>query len=188
MDVRHDVTRLLAAWRSGADGAEDDLFAIVYDELRRIARHHLARERIGHTLGTTALVHEAYLRLVDQTRAEWADRTQFFAIASRVMRRVLIDHARRHGAAKRGGARVQVSLGAADGQTVADDRAAMLLAIDEALTRLHARDERLGRVVECRFFGGLTDAETSAVLGVTERTIQRDWVKAKEWLYAELRA
>ena len=188
MDMQHEVTRLLVAWRSGADGAEDELFAIVYEELRRIARHHLRRERDGHTFGATALVHEAYLRLVDQTRVEWADRAQFFAIASRMMRRVLVDHARRHRAAKRDGARVQVSLGAAPPESiVADERAATLLAVDDALTRLSAQDERLARVVECRFFAGLTEAETSAVLGVTERTIQRDWAKAKEWLYAELR-
>ena len=189
MDMRHEVTRLLVAWRSGADGAEDELFAIVYEELRRIARHHLRRERAGHTFGPTALVHEAYLRLVDQTRVEWADRAQFFAIASRMMRRVLVDHARRHRAAKRDGALVQVSLGAELPESnVADERAATLLAIDDALTRMSAQDERLARVVECRFFAGLTEAETSAALGVTERTIQRDWAKAKELLYAELRA
>ena len=189
MDVQHEVTRLLVAWRSGADGAEDELFAIVYQELRRIARHHLRRERADHTFGATALVHEAYMRLVDQTRVEWADRAQFFAIASRMMRRVLVDHARRHRAAKRDGARVRVSFGAAPpASIVADERAATLLAVDDALTRLGAHDERLARVVECRFFAGLTEAETSEVLGVTERTIQRDWAKAKQWLYAELGA
>ena len=188
MDMQHEVTRLLVAWRSGADGAEDELFAIVYEELRRIARHHLRRERAEQTFGPTALVHEAYLRLVDQTRVEWSDRAQFYAIASRMMRRVLIDHARHHRAAKRDGALVQVSLGAAPPVSVADARAATLLAIDDALTRLGAQDERLARVVECRCFAGLTESETSAVLGVTERTIQRDWAKAKELLYAELRA
>jgi RNA polymerase sigma factor (TIGR02999 family) len=189
MDRQHEVTGLLVAWRSGADGAEDRLFAIVYEELRLIARHHLRRERAEHTLGPTALVHEAYLRLVDQTRVEWADRAQFYAIASRMMRRVLVDHARRHRAAKRDGALVQVSLDSASPDSgLADERAATLLAVDDALTRLGARDERLARVVECRFFAGLTESETSAALGVTERTIQRDWAKAKQWLYAELRA
>ena len=189
MDMQHEVTRLLVAWRSGADGAEDELFAIVYEELRRIASHHLRRERAEHTFGTTALVHEAYLRLVDQTRVEWVDRAQFYAIASRMMRRILVDHARRHRAAKRDGALARVSLGAAPPESiVADERAETLLAVDDALTRLGAQDERLARVVECRFFAGLTESETSAVLGVTERTIQRDWAKAKEWLYAELRA
>ena len=147
MDKQHEVTRLLVAWRSGADGAEDELFAIVYEELRRIARHHLRRERAEHTFGATALVHEAYLRLVDQTRVEWADRAQFFAIASRTMRRVLVDHARRHRAAKRDGARVRVSLGAAPPESiVADERAATLLAVDDALTRL----VRAGRATRTR--------------------------------------
>jgi RNA polymerase sigma factor (TIGR02999 family) len=189
MDEQHEVTRLLVAWRSGADGAEDELFAIVYEELRRIARHHLRRERAEHTFGATALVHEAYLRLVDQTRVEWVDRCQFYAVASRMMRRVLVDHARRHRAAKRDGALERLSLGAApSASVVADERATNLLAIDDALARLGTQDERLVRVVECRFFAGLTESETSAVLGVTERTIQRDWAKAKQWLYAELRA
>jgi RNA polymerase sigma factor (TIGR02999 family) len=193
VDVRHEVTGLLLAWRSGQSDAVDRLFSAVYDELRRVARHQIRRERNGHTLDTTALVHEAYFRLVDQTRTDWVDRAQFFAIASRVMRRILVDHARRRRAGKRGGARVAVTLGAADDRdpatlTVADDRAGTLLDVDEALTRLAAREHRLARVVECRFFGGLTDAETGEVLGLTERTVQRDWVKAKNWLYQELRA
>jgi len=189
--VPHDVTALLLAWRAGDRDAADQLYDAVYDELRRIARLQLGRERDDHTLSSTALVHEAYLRLVDQSRAEWADRAQFFAVASRMMRRVLVDHARRRGASKRPGARERESLGALeDGEiaSVANERAETLLAVDEALTRLSARDERLARVVECRFFGGLTDAETGAVLGVTERTVQRDWARAKQWLYAELRA
>jgi RNA polymerase sigma factor (TIGR02999 family) len=192
VNVRQEVTGLLVAWRSGETDAVDRLFTAVYDDLRRVARHQLRRERAGHTLDTTALVHEAYIRLVDQTRTEWVDRAQFFAIASRVMRRILVDHARRRHSAKRGGARVTVTLGAATdepvAQTVADERAATLLAVDEALNRLAVRDARLARVVECRFFGGLTDAETGAVLGITERTVQRDWAKAKDWLYRELRA
>ena len=191
MSLQHEVTGLLLAWRSGENDAADRLFSAVYDELRRIARRKLQRERAGHTLDTTALVHEAYMRLVDQTRTDWTDRAQFFAIASRVMRRVLIDHARARLAAKRDGARVAVTLGSADDVTtfgLADERADMLLAVDDALTRLAQREARLARVVECRFFGGLTDAETGQVLGVTERTVQRDWVKAKDWLYRELRA
>ena len=192
MDARHEVTRLLAAWRVGAEDAEERLFALVYDDMRRIARRQLRSERPGHTLDTSALVHESFLRLVDQARVEWADRSQFFAVAARVMRRILVDHARRHRAAKRGGARVRVSLsdaddgGASELHALADERAATLLAIDDALGRLAEREERLARVVECRFFGGLTDRETSRVLGVTERTVQRDWVRAKRWLYAEL--
>jgi RNA polymerase sigma factor (TIGR02999 family) len=193
VDVRHEVTGLLLAWRSGESGAADRLFAVVYDELRGVARRQLRRERASHTLDTTALVHEAYFRLVDQTRADWVDRAQFLAIASRVMRRILVDHARRRRAAKRGGARVAVTLGAAEAAgaataTLADERASTLLAVDAALTRLAEHETRLARVVECRFFGGLTDAETSEVLGVTERTVQRDWAKAKGWLYQELRA
>lgn len=191
MNLQHEVTGLLLAWRSGENDAADRLFSAVYDELRRIARRKLQRERVGHTLDTTALVHEAYFRLVDQTRTDWTDRAQFFAIASRVMRRVLIDHARARLATKRGGARVAVTLGSADDATtlgLADERADTLLAVDDALTRLAEREARLARVVECRFFGGLTDAETGQVLGVTERTVQRDWVKAKDWLYRELRA
>jgi len=192
VDVRHEVTGLLLAWRTGRSDAGDQLFAAVYDDLRRVARHQLHRERAGHTLDTTALVHEAYMRLVDQTRTNWADRAQFFAIASRVMRRILVDHARRKRAAKRGGVQVPVTLGAADADDsaalLADERAGTLLAVDEALTRLAAREARLARVVECRFFGGLTDAETGAVLGITERTVQRDWAKAKDWLYQELSA
>ena len=193
MDVRHEVTGLLLAWRSGQSDAVDRLFSAVYDELRRVARHQIRREREGHTLDTTALVHEAYFRLVDQTRTDWVDRAQFFAIASRVMRRILVDHARRRRSGKRGGARVAVTLGAADDGdaatlTVADERAGTLLDVDEALTRLAERENRLARVVECRFFGGLTDAETGEVLGLTERTVQRDWAKAKKWLYQELRA
>jgi RNA polymerase sigma factor (TIGR02999 family) len=193
VDVRHEVTGLLLAWRSGRSDAEDHLFSAVYDDLRRVARHQLRRERAGHTLDTTALVHEAYLRLVDQTRTDWVDRAQFFAIASRVMRRILVDYARRRRSAKRGGERVAVTLGADQLHEtavldVADDRAGTLLAVDEALTRLAKRETRLARVVECRFFGGLTDAETGAVLGITERTVQRDWAKAKTWLYQELSA
>jgi RNA polymerase sigma factor (TIGR02999 family) len=193
VDVRHEVTGLLLAWRSGRNDAADQLFAAVYDDLRRVARGQLRSERAGHTLDTTALVHEAYLRLVDQTRTDWVDRAQFFAIASRVMRRILVDYARRRRSAKRGGERVSVTLGGTDDHHsaplgVADERAGTLLAVDEALTRLAERETRLARVVECRFFGGLTDAETGAVLGITERTVQRDWAKAKTWLYQELSA
>ena len=191
MDVRHEVTGLLVAWRSGETDAGDRLFAAVYDDLRRVARGKLRSERDGHTLDTTALVHEAYIRLVDQTRTDWTDRSQFFAVASRVMRRILIDHARKRRASKRGGSRVSVTLGSANDSpalAIADERADNLLAVDEALTRLAARDIRLAQVVEYRFFGGLTDAETGAILGLTERTVQRDWAKAKDWLYQELRA
>jgi RNA polymerase sigma factor (TIGR02999 family) len=183
---RHEVTALLLAWRSGDGTAVDRIFPLVYDELRRIAHRQLARESAGHTLSTTALVHEAYLELVDQRRAQWVDRVHFLAVAARVMRRVLLEYARRHRAAKRGGGARAVTLDDAL-LADADERSEVLIAVDDALTRLAEVDERLARVVECRFFGGLTDAETAAALGVTERTVQRDWAKAKRWLAYALR-
>ena len=190
MDRDDDITGLLIAWRAGDQDALNELFPRVYDELRRIAHRRLGREREGHTLGTTALVNEAYLKLVDQTRAEWTDRAHFFAVAARVMRRILVDYARRHQAQKRGGANKPVTLdddAVANATLVADERADMLVALDEALTRLAELDERLSRVVECRFFGGLTEEETANALSVTARTVRRDWVKAKGWLHQALR-
>jgi RNA polymerase sigma factor (TIGR02999 family) len=187
METRHQVTDLLAAWRRGETDALDRLFPLVYDELRRVASRQLGREATGHTLDTTALVHEAYLRLVDQNRVAWADRAHFFAIAARAMRRVLLDHARRHHANKRGGGVLPSTLDDAtpegsNGDADADSRAATLIALDEALGRLETVDDRLSRVVECRFFGGLTEEETAEALGITARTVRRDWVKAKAWL------
>jgi RNA polymerase sigma factor (TIGR02999 family) len=180
---------LLAAWRGGDHHALDRLFPLVYDELRRVASRQLDRESTGHTLETTALVHEAYLRLIDQTRVQWADRAHFFAIAARAMRRVLLDYARRHRAAKRGGGRVAATYdelaldqSPAPAAIDVDARADTLIALDAALDGLAAIDERLSRVVECRFFGGLTDEETAEALGVTARTVRRDWVKAKALL------
>ncbi|MDQ2670242.1 MAG: sigma-70 family RNA polymerase sigma factor [Gemmatimonadota bacterium] len=166
--------------------ADTGIFSLVYDELRRIARRQLAREGIGHTLETTALVHEAYLRLVDQSRARFADRAHFFAVAAQMMRRVLIDHARRFRASKRGGDLKRVDLDRAE--IPLEDRADTLVALDDALTRLAAMSPRLAQVVECRYFGGMTEEETAAALGVTDRTVRRDWVKAKGWLYAEITA
>ena len=188
---QHAVTDALGAVRAGAPGAMDQLIPLVYDDLARIARRQLRAEPVGHTLSTTAVVHEAYLRLADQTRAQWGDRAQFFAVAACAMRRVLVDHARRHRAARRGGPHARaVSLEALEavgaGELSADARADVLLALDEALERLAAVDPRQARVVECRFFGGLTGAETAAALGVTPRTVERDWVKARGWLYQEL--
>ncbi len=184
MDGDADITGLLRAWRAGDAGALDRLFPLVYDELRRIAHHQLSRERTGHTLDTAALVHEAYLKLVDQTRVQWADRSHFFAVAARAMRRVLVDYARRLRAEKRGGAPKRVSL--TDVMLVAEERADTLVALDQALTELAGVDKRLCRVVECRFFGGLTEEETAEVLGVTARTVRRDWTKAKCWLHRAL--
>jgi RNA polymerase sigma factor (TIGR02999 family) len=187
----HDITGLLLAWRAGDRDALDRLFPLVYEELRRIAQRQLGRERPEHTLGTTALVHEAYIRLVDQTRAQWEDRAQFFAVAARAMRRILVDYARQHRALKRGGQLERVSLddpALADPALAAHERADTLIALDDALTRLAELDERLSRVVECRFFGGLTEEETAAALAVTSRTVRSDWVKAKGWLQRALRA
>ena len=186
----HDITGLLLAWRSGDEDALNLLFPRVYDELRQIAHRHLSSERAGHTLNTTALVNEAYLKLVDQTRAQWNDRAHFFAVAARVMRRILVDYARRHQTKKRGGTLAPVALddeAAANATTIASERAEMLIALDEALTQLAEVDARLSKVVECRFFGGLTEEETATALSVTARTVRRDWIKAKGWLHQALR-
>jgi len=180
-----DVTGLLLAWRQGDPWAADRLFPLVYDQLHRIAHRQLGRERVDHTLETTGLVHEAYLKLVDQSRAQWSERSQFFAIAARAMRRILVDYARQHLAAKRGGRRERVDL---DGELMSlDQRADVLICVDEALERLRTVDERASRVVECRFFGGYTEEETAETLGVTARTVRRDWIRAKAWLYQALR-
>ena len=188
---QHAITEILGDVRNGVPGALDRLVPLVYADLSRIAHRQLGLEPVGHTLSTTALVHEAYLRLVDQTRAQWADRLQFFAVAAHVMRRVLVDHARRHRAARRGGEhRRAVSLEmleSQDGGSLATgDRADILLGLDEALERLASLDARQAQVVECRFFAGLTEPETAEALGVTARTVARDWVKARGWLYQAL--
>jgi RNA polymerase sigma factor (TIGR02999 family) len=185
MHIEHEISELLVAWRMGDADALNRLFPLIYNELKQIARRQRGGKRGGATLTTTALVHETYLRLVDQSGAEWMDRAHFLAVAARAMRQLLIDHARRHQAAKRGGAwrRVTLDVDIGTPSPVADDRADTLLTLDSALTRLAALDERASRVVECRFFGGMTEPETAAALGVTERTVQRDWVKAKGWLH-----
>jgi RNA polymerase sigma-70 factor, ECF subfamily len=184
MDARFEVTELLVAWRGGETGAVDRLLPLVYEELKRIARRQLRIEAVGHTLNSTALVHEAYLKLVDQTRVEWVDRAHFYAVAAQAMRRILVDHARKHRAAKRGGGERRVPLDDAD--LPIEERAELLVALNEALERLAALDSRLAQVVECRYFGGLTEEETAAALGVTARTVRRDWVKARGWLHEEL--
>lgn len=180
------VTALLRSTGSGDPKTVDRVFPFVYDELRRIASVHLRAERSGHTLNTTDLVHETYLKLVDQTQVEWRDRAHFFAIAAMAMRRILVDHARKHRTLKRGGERKQVPLDAA--HLSVEDRAELLIELDEALTRLAGIDERMSRVVECRFFGGMTERETAEALGVTSRTVRSDWAKAKAILYLELSA
>ena len=191
MDAQTESTEQHVAGGTGDDPtAWDGLVPLVYAELRSIAHRQLRREAAGHTLTTTALVHEAYLRLVDCEDAPGLDRAHFFALAARVMRRVLIDHARQHNAAKRDGAHERVPLlsllDADDASLATDERADTLIALDDALTRLAALEERLARVVEYRFFGALTEEETAAALGVTARTIRRDWVKAKGWLLRAL--
>ena len=148
-----------------------------------MAHAQLRREHPGHTLGTTGLVHETYLRVVEQTRVEWRDRGHFFMAAAWAMRRILVDYARRNLAARRGGGSVRVTL---DDDAPAAARGELLVALDEALDRLGSLDRRLSQVVECRYFGGLTEQETAEAMGVTRRTVQRDWVKARGWLYLEL--
>jgi RNA polymerase sigma factor (TIGR02999 family) len=181
---RQSITDLLLQIRGGDAEALNRLFPLVYAPLRLIAHRQLQAERPGHTLGTTGLVHETYLRLVDQTRVEWRDRGHFFALAARAMRRILVDYARRYRALRRGGGLHRVALDEDD--TAIAERGETLLALDEALERLAAVNSRLSQVVECRYFGGLTDEETAEALGVTSRTVQRDWAKARGWLYLEL--
>lgn len=175
------VASLPADFGAGGDGAFDRLFPLVYDDLRRIAHRHLALEQSYHTLDTSALVHESYLRLVDRTQTTWRDRAHFLAIASKAMRHILVDHARRRRAEKRGGGRVPVTLQPHMGAE--DERTAELLNLEDALRELGTRSERLEQVVECRFFGGMTVEETSAALSVSTRTVERDWTRAKAYLY-----
>lgn len=191
-DPEQAITEALAALSRGAPDAMDRLLALVYGQLKRIAHRQLAAEPGGHTLSTTAVVHEAYLRLAEQTRGQWVDRGQFFALAARTMRRVLIDYARQHQAVRRGGpGRSAVALELLehrDSPAISvTDRADSLLALDEALDGLNRVDERLARVVECRFYAGLTEGETSEALGVSQRTVARDWQMARAWLHEALR-
>jgi RNA polymerase sigma factor (TIGR02999 family) len=179
-----EVTRLLIAWRGGDEEAPRELFTLLYQQLRALARAQLRRQRHHDSLATTGLVHEAYLKLADQSRLDLRDRGAFLALAARAMRQIVVDHARRRGSLKRGGAAI---VGVLDEATVAEEvKAAEILALDEALARLETVDERLSRIVEMRFFAGLSVEETASALGVSERTIKRDWQKARAFLYAEL--
>ena len=180
------VTELLIAWGSGDRAALEELTPLVYGELRRLAHRHLGRERRGHTLQTSALVHEAYLRLIGQKNVEWQGRAHFFGIAARLMRQILVDYARTRNNQKRGGDANRVSLDEA--LLVSDERAAEVVALDEALERLAKVDPRKGRVVELRFFGGLSVEETAEVLAVSPGTVMRDWTLAKAWLHNELKS
>ncbi len=179
------VTDTLLAWSQGDESALARLMPIVEHELHRIARRQMRRERRGHTLQTTAVVNEAYLRLIDVARIRWQDRAHFFAMSARVMRRVLVDHARSRRVQKRGGDVVRVSLRHA--MEVAPESSPNLVALDDALTTLSSLDARKGQVVELRFFGGLTVAETAEALGVSPETVMRDWRLAKVWLLREIR-
>jgi RNA polymerase sigma factor (TIGR02999 family) len=181
-----DVTTLLVDWRRGDRGAYDALFPLVYDDLMLRARRALRGESPDHDLSTTALVHEAYLKLVDVERVDWQDRAHFLAVAATAMRRILVSQARRHKALKRGGPAVRLSLDEA--APIATERSEWMLALDLALEKLGHNSERLATVVELRFFGGLTIEETAEVLGVAPSTVQLDWTKAKAWLYRELAA
>ena len=181
-----EVTELLLSWGNGNDSAREALLPLVYDDLRRIARSYLRRERPGHTLQPTALVHEAYLRLIDQRRVTWQNRAQFVGLAAVMMRRVLVNHARDRSAAKRGGQAERVPL------TVAADVVAVpqadVLAVHEALDRLQVLDARKSRVVELKFFGGLTTGEISEVMEISPATIEREWSFARAWLYDAISA
>jgi RNA polymerase sigma factor (TIGR02999 family) len=185
MDAPRDVTRLLAEFSGGDEHALAELMPLLYSELRRLASYYLQQERSNHTLQATALVHEAYLRLVDQKEGGWANRNQFMAVASQLMRRILVDYSRRHCSAKRGGNAEKVYL--EESAVVSKGRAADVVELDDALTRLAELDPEQARLVELRFFGGLSIEETAGVLGVSPATVKRDWSVAKAWLARELR-
>jgi RNA polymerase sigma-70 factor, ECF subfamily len=186
-----DATTLLTEWRDGNRAALDELFPLVYEDLRRRAHRVLRGEDEGHTLTTTALVHEAYLRLLDVTRVRWQDRSHFLALVATAMRRVLVDYARRHRAAKRGGGLDAETLdpdllSGEEAVSLSGERAEQMVALDEALERLARVSERASRIVEMRFFGGMTVEETADALDIAPSTVKLDWQKAKAWLYQEL--
>src|SRR6266545_894197 len=176
-----DVTQLLIAWSDGDQAARERLMSVVYEELHRLARRYMRNESPGHTLQTSALVHEAFIRLVDQRNVHWQNRAHFFGIAAQMMRRILVDHARTKKRAKRGGSDVRVSLSEATLKTQGQDLD--IVALDEALERLAAIDEQQSRIVELRFFSGLTVEETAEVLAISPATVKRDWSMAKAWLH-----
>jgi RNA polymerase sigma factor (TIGR02999 family) len=181
----HQITRLLVDWRNGDQAALEQLIPLVHDELRRLARRHMAHERVGHTLQATALVNEAFVRLIDVRQVKWQDRTHFFAMSSRLMRRILVDFARSKRYQKRGGDAQKVSFDEA--LVVAREPGQDLVALDDALNALAAFDERKAQVVEMRFFGGLSVEETAEALNLSVDTVMRDWKLAKAWLLRELK-
>jgi RNA polymerase sigma-70 factor (ECF subfamily) len=182
----NEVTQLLVAWTNGDQGARDQLMSVVYQELHRLAHHYMKRESPGHTLQTSALVNEAFLRLIDQRNVQWQNRAHFFGIAAQMMRRILVDYARQRRYAKRGGDACQVTLN--DDLIVTDQRSADVVALDEALIELANIDDRKSKVVELRFFGGLSIEETAEVLAVSPGTVMRDWTLAKAWLQRAMTA
>src|SRR5256712_1490221 len=180
----HEVTQLLMDWGNWNKAAAEKLIPVVYEELHRLAHQYMNKERPGHTLQTSALVNEAYLRLIDQKQVHWQNRAHFFGIAAQLMRRILVDYARNRRYAKRGGGALKVSLDEA--AMVSQDRAAELIALDEALQNLTAIDPRRSQVVELRFFGGLSIEETAEVIKISRNTVIRDWTMAKAWLFREI--
>jgi RNA polymerase sigma factor (TIGR02999 family) len=183
-DRPYDVTQLLVAWSNGDQAALDRLMPLVDRELHRLAHHYMRRENAGHTLQTTALVNEAYLKLIDQKHVRWKNRAHFFALSAKLMRRILVDHARGRKYAKRGGGDHRITFDEA--LVVSSERSADLVALDEALDKLTAIDERKGKVVELRFFGGLSVQETAEALEISAVTVMREWSMAKAWLYHSL--
>lgn len=179
------VSKLLLSWGKGDPGAREALIPLVYDELRRLARRHLRGERPDHTLQSAALVHEAYLRLIRQDQPQWQNRAHFFGVAAQLMRHILVDHARSRAAAKRGAGAPRLTLDA--DVALPQEREVDLVALDDALKQLAALDEQASRVVELRFFGGLSIEETSVVLGVSPATVKREWATARAWLQREMR-
>jgi RNA polymerase sigma-70 factor, ECF subfamily len=180
----NEVTSLLLAWSNGDRAALDKLIPLVHDELHRLAHHYMRQERAGHTLQTTALANEAYVRLIDQRSVRWEGRAHFLAIAAQLMRRILVDYARSRCYAKRGGEARQVSFD--ESAIVSPQRGSELVAVDDALTELAARDSRKSQIVELRFFGGLNIEETAEVLGISPTTVQREWCSARAWLHHEI--
>ncbi len=179
-----EITRILREWNKGNEDAKEQLLSFVYDEMKRHARYLMSRERVDHTLQPTALVHEAFLKLGDGAKIIWNDRSHFYGFASHLMRQILVDHARQHAAAKRGGNPTRIS--ADDLDIPSYERADSIVAVDEALDRLSKMDERQAQIVEMRFFGGMTNGEIAETLKIGERTVGREWQAAKLWLYREM--
>ena len=178
-----DITQLLADWGKGDKSALEKLMPFIHSELRQIARRQMSQERPGHTLQATALINEAYLKLLGQERFEWHNRAHFFAVCAQIMRHILIDHARAHARDKRGGGAIKVSLNDADAAVMGGEKVEQLMALEDALRSLERVDPQKGRIVELRYFGGLSIEETAEVLNISPRTVRREWQRSKAWLY-----